>query len=143
MPSPPDVDRRSWPYLPSLLFDCAVTFGLDTARRLAAKFGGQIIYVPPKAEPDHKVAREFGAELLAWLIRYHDGRLTGDHSKIVIPLGPDAEQDLRDQTIMAMTERGMKRNEIARALGIHVRTVSAARARHRMKLARLAARRAA
>ena len=143
MPSPPDVDRRSWPFLPSLLYDAAVTFGLDTALRLAAEFGGQNVYVPTKPDPDHQVARKFSVELLAWLIRYHDGRLAGEQRKIVIPLGPDAEQDRRDQAIMAMTERGMKRNEIARALGIHVRTVSAARARHRMKLARLAARRAA
>lgn len=141
--SPQAQDRRDWPYLPAMLFDCAVVLGLETALRLAARFGGQSLYLPVKAEADHAIAREFGVPVLTWLIQHHERRLTGETRRIVVPLGPNVEQDTRDAAIMEMSGRGMKRNEIARALGIHVRTVSAARARHRMKLARLAARRAA
>jgi hypothetical protein len=69
-----------------MLFECAVAFGLETSLRLAARFGGQSLYLPVKAEADHAIARELGVPVLAWLIQHHEHRLTGETRRIVVPL---------------------------------------------------------
>lgn len=119
------------PFLPHLLFEMAEAHGLDVALRFAAAHGGTVLYVPVRATPDHPIAREFGAALLAWLIAFHDSRPTGEQRRLVVPMGPDQDRALRVAAVRDLTARGLSRNQVARALRLHARTVSAIRARLR------------
>jgi hypothetical protein len=119
------ADRDGWPFLPSLLFDMAVRFGLDVALRFAARHGGAYLYLPVRAEAEHALAREWGIEVLEWLLA-RDGHVPG--SRIVVPKGPADDLEARRAAVRDLTARGLNSSEIARRLGVHVRTVHADRA---------------
>lgn len=130
MTAPPPGAPR-WPFLPHLLFEMAQAHGLDTALAFAEAHGGTVLYIPVRATETHDIAREFGLPLLEWLIAFHDRSPTGEQRKIVVPMGPSQNQALREAAVRDLTARGLSRNQVARKLRLHARTVSAIRARLR------------
>ena len=118
--------RSDWPWLPHLLFEMAERFGLDVALRFAELHGGTLVYLPVRAAPGHEIAREFGAEVLAWLIEHQGGG-----QRVLVPMGPSQSQAQREAAVRSLTAQGLTKSQIARRLGMHVRTVSAIRARIR------------
>lgn len=116
-------ERADWPRLPGLLFDIADRFGLDVALAFAARHGGGYLYVPARASAEHPIAREFGEELLAFLIDH-----CGGWQKIVVPKGPSDGAAARAAAVRELTAKGWDATRIARRLGVHVRTVHADRA---------------
>jgi DNA-binding CsgD family transcriptional regulator len=117
---------RDWPWLPHLLFDMARRFGLDTALRFAQRHGGTLIYLPVRPAAGHEIAQAFGQPLLAWLIEHQGGG-----QRVLVPMGPSQSQAQREAAVRSLTAQGLRKGQIARKLGIHVRTVSAIRARQR------------
>ena len=114
---PPPQDRSGWPFLPALLFDMAMAFGLDTALRFAKVHGGGYLYVPTTSDPESPLGREWGVELLAFLVGRHPGE------RITVPQGPGAEDGRQRAEVRRLTLDGLTATEIGRKLGVHVRTV--------------------
>lgn len=96
--------------------------GLDVAMRFAVRFGGLYLHLPARADDGHPVAREFGIDLLAWLIERHD-----HCERIVVPKAALAQQSARRAAVRSMTANGDSSSAIAQHLALHVRQV------HRMR----------
>jgi len=112
-------------HLPSLLREMAEAHGLPVALRFAEMFGGQYLYMPATARPDHPVARTMGAPVLAWLIERHDPM-----ARIVVPMGP-ARRALVAAAVQDGLDRGLTAGAIAAELRMHVRDVQRWKARLR------------
>lgn len=115
-------------WLPALLRGIADDHGLEVALDFARRHGGRYLYLPARAEPDHPVAQAFGVDLLAWLIERHDHL-----ARIVVPRGPQQDRAQRLAAVQEMTARQRTADEIAEALGMHVRDVHRDRARLRAR----------
>jgi hypothetical protein len=116
----PDGTRELRPWLPNLLREMAETFSLDVALRFAECFGGQYLWLPAEARPDHPIAQQFGEPVLTWLVGNH-ARL----ERIIIPKGPSIGHGHRWAEFRRLLAAGMPASRIAATLGLHVRTIHA------------------
>jgi DNA-binding NarL/FixJ family response regulator len=103
--------------LPEVLRTVAEEISLPVALRLAAELGGTRIWVPERPRPDSALAQAMGQETAERICA-----VLGP-GKITIPLGPNATHAHRAQRIVELLEEGLSHNEVARAVGVHVRTV--------------------
>jgi hypothetical protein len=110
--------------LPGLLREVAERFGLATALKFGAEFGGNYISVPASAEPHFKIAVVMGTPFLEWLVA------RSGSEKLMVPLGPHSSYNARVAAIRRMTAEGASAAEIRAALFCHSRTVT----RHRRTL---------
>ncbi len=115
-------DQRVW--LPHMLFELAQAFDLALVLRFAAEFGGRRLPVPRQAHADHPVAREFGIEVLDWLVARWPGETP------MVPLGPQSSYTRRIGEIRRLLQAGEDSATIVRAIGCHERTLF----RHRATL---------
>lgn len=103
--------------LPPVLARVAEACGRGAALRLASEFGGTVIYVPKKAQPSSPLVRTIGAAAVEMMIAEFG------HGNLEIPLGPFG---LRRDTHRAI-RRGLAQQrsqaKVARAVGVHHRTV--------------------
>lgn len=104
-------------WLPQLLYDIAEKFGLTVALRFAAAYGGKRLYIPEKLRPDHPVSRDYGPDLLAWLIARWGG------TDLMIPLGPSSSYRHRIAEIQRLLRAGEDSATIIRVIGCHERTL--------------------
>jgi len=117
--SRPAGQEPTWADWPELLQRIAECCGAGVALRLASAYGGREIYIPtPDAiDESHHLALTLG---LASARQIADTLRVG---KIVIPMGPTTTRQKRADAIRRMRREGKSNPQIARALGIHLRTV--------------------
>lgn len=108
------VDRSTAGNLPESLIDVAETLGLPVALRLIEIFGGQEVGFPVHPRPDHPVIKALGEEAGFALCHFLSG------ARIYVPHGRSAG---RRRSVNDLAASGMKRGEIARALGLSQRHV--------------------
>jgi hypothetical protein len=96
---------------------------------MQAAYGGTEVYVPAKPEPYHVLCREIGLGAVQKI-----GREIG-YGKFMLPCGRFGATRQRRATHQALTKQlfvdGLSNNEIARKLGISVRTVEGHRRLYR------------
>ncbi|MEQ8585231.1 MAG: helix-turn-helix domain-containing protein [Thalassobaculaceae bacterium] len=113
--------------LTGFLAELAELVGEKGARRLAQMHGGTRLYVPERLTPDHPLVTEIGYEAALSLVH----AFKREH--LEIPLGPSGAyvQSIRSrrEIVSRLDEQGKSAPEIARAAGVHSRTVY----RHRAK----------
>ena len=92
----------------------------------AAAHGGTRIYIPAKAGADHGLVRLLGIEDAAKLCaHFRVGHNSG--YRILVPMGPASGWRVRRARAQALTADGMSATKVARALGMHERSVRRAR----------------
>lgn len=109
----------SWADWPDLLQRVAEDCGAGAALTLAASYGGRELYVPrPEAiDETHHLALHLGlatARRIAMVL---------GSNRIIIPLGPASTVERRKLLIRKMRLEGVSNGRVAKALGIHRRTV--------------------
>lgn len=112
--------------LPDLLADLVDLVGAPAAAALARDFGGVRLYLPSQARlrADHPLVRSVGAEAARRIVdRFGGGPLE-------VPLGPHARTAALARAIRQRLLAGQSEAQIARACGVHIRTVR----RHRAAL---------
>lgn len=109
----------AWATWPDLLRRIAEACGSSVALEFASTFGGRELYVPTpeRIEEGHPMARALGLATARKVASVLGG------GKQVIPLGPASTVQRRHRAIRSLKKDGMKNPAIARALGIHTRTV--------------------
>ena len=113
--------------LTGFLAELADLVGEPGARRLAQIHGGTRLYIPERLTPDHPLVTEIGYEAALSLVH----AFKREH--LEIPLGPSGAfaRSIRSrrEIVSRLDEQGKSAPEIARAAGVHSRTVY----RHRAK----------
>lgn len=109
----------SWAGWPDLLQRVAEDCGAGAALTLAASYGGRELYVPrPEAiDETHHMALHLG---LATARRI--ANVLGSN-RIIIPLGPASTVERRKMLMRKMRADGLSNGQVAKALGVHRRTV--------------------
>lgn len=123
-PGDPAVTWADWP---ELLQRVAETCGAGVALRLARTYGGREIYIPtPDAiDEGHHLAVSLGLASARQLAE------TLSHGKLIVPMGPTSSPQRRGAAIRRMKAEGKTNPQIAKALGIHLRTVEVRQQRDR------------
>ena len=103
--------------LNGILEDIGAEMGFTATSVLAAWFGGQWLYVPQKADPNHPVAKLVGISAYKKLVENWGG------TSIKIPTGSGEEIARRDRTIAEMLHNGMGSKAIAEQTGLTERRV--------------------
>lgn len=114
MPAPEAVDLSD---LPDVLARFAEAAGVGPALKLAAAFGGTELYIPEKMVPGHRIAEAVGREPAEILVEIFG---TG---VLLIPLGPTSMKNRTHDEIRRLRSEGRAYPDIARATGVHIRTV--------------------
>lgn len=111
--------------LPEVLAHIAAATDTDTALKIAANYGGIRMYFPARPHEDHWLTHMVGMEKAQKVCQ----ALVADQGgiDILIPMGPDASKRRRWQRMQRLIDQNQPKRQIARACGIHERTVQ----RHR------------
>lgn len=107
--------------LPDVLGQIADAVSIEAAMKVARAHGGTMAYVPAKVEAGHWLAELLGLE---------DARKVCaalGPASVLVPMGPNASTARRWRTIQALIDAGVSKRQIARRMGVHIRTVQ----RHR------------
>ena len=109
----------SWAGWPDLLQRVAEDCGAGAALTLAASYGGRELYVPrPEAiDETHHMALHLGlatARRIAMVL---------GSNRIIIPLGPASTVERRKMLMRKLLMEGKSNGQVAKALGVHRRTV--------------------
>ena len=116
------------PALPGVLAEIAEVAGLAAALKLAAHHGGQTVYIPGHARPDHWLVILLGQEAAdAVCRRYRTGNQQAG-ARVLIPLARLHGQ--RAAMAKALAE-GRSARQAAAVSGLHERTAYRMRARNR------------
>ena len=108
-------------HLPAILAEIADAAGFDAALRIADAKGGTRAYFPAQPEPDHWLVVLVGSDRA----RAIGAALAPGKSgiELEVPMGPSASQAKRWRTIIDMSAEGRSKPAIARAVGVHHKTV--------------------
>lgn len=98
---------------PGVLGQIADAIGEDLATRLAEQLGGHEVQIPKTPRPGNMVVDVIGEDA-ARILAAEIG-----HGRLRLPMGPAR----RDERIRALLRDGRPHREIARAVGVHRRTV--------------------
>lgn len=110
--------------LPSVLQEIADVAGVEAAWALARAKGGREIFLPKTVPARHWLVEIVGLEAAQKICSH----FRGNHQmRVLVPMG---KQPTAQQWAAALAA-GMSRDEMAAALGVHIRTVSRHRARQR------------
>jgi len=117
-------------YLHGILREIADVAGLPAALAIAHEKGGTRVHFPARAGDAHWLPRLVGREAADKLCAHF--RSTADGGiYLLVPLGPKNFYARARRRCVELTEAGKTREEVARELGIHMRTVQRHRARMR------------
>lgn len=105
--------------------DIVATFGDDVADDFVAAFSARLIYVPMKAAPHYKIAREMGEPFLIWLSARYGG------AYVLVPLYREFATRAGEERVRALIAANSTALEIARAAGVTQRTAYRYRSRVR------------
>ena len=119
----------SYSWLPPVLAEIADIAGLDAAMALAEARGGQRVFIPASAGPDHWLVRTVGETAASLICEHYRGGTNGE--TIDVPAGPASSYRKQARKIRQMIDGGASSNEIVRATGLVFRTVTRHRARAR------------
>jgi DNA-binding NarL/FixJ family response regulator len=111
--------------LPDLLEEVANAVGVEAALKLAAARGGTKVYIPSKVTDSHWLSLLLGQGPAQALCSAITSDQSGLHFEI--PMGPSRDQVSRWRLLHELIDKGLPTMEIARACGVHMRTVK----RHR------------
>ncbi len=100
-----------------LLGDVEEAFGPAAAAKLAARLGGQRIWVPTTAEGRARLADLIGGEVADLLIERYAG------IDVYVPMAIKETRARRERCIAEMAARGLGTREIAARIGCTRRTV--------------------
>lgn len=107
--------------LPGLLAEIADVAGVDAALAIAAAKGGTMAYFPAYPDANHWLCQAVGeekAKLIARAVCTGRGGL-----ELLVPMGPKRSRIEVWRKISDMIAEGHSKTDIARACGVHVRTV--------------------
>ncbi|MEI2387487.1 helix-turn-helix domain-containing protein [Breoghania sp. JC706] len=121
-----DAEPTDYSFLPEILAEIADAAGLDAALKLAAVRGGQTVYIPSHATPDHWLSDVVGLPAAVRICDHFRVRDSG--ARLLIPI---ARRSSAQRALMKALENGASAREAAAAAGVHERT--AFRARRRLK----------
>jgi hypothetical protein len=108
--------------LPGVLQEIADVAGIDAAWALARAKGGREVFLPKIVPHRHWLTAIVGQDAAQKICTH----FRGNHQmRVLIPMG---KQPTAEQWAEALNS-GMTRDEMAEALGVHIRTVSRHRAR--------------
>ena len=108
---------------PNLLAIIEAEFGLEAGKSFAATVGGTEITIPKNPKPHHELCQAVGFEIIAWLSRNYG------FGKTIVPLGSAGMQRRKAAEARRLFLQGLSNNEIARRLGLHLRTIERQRRR--------------
>lgn len=117
-------------YLPALLAEIAEAAGLPAALKIADARGGTRVHFPARAPDGHWLPELVGREAADKICRlYH----TTGHGGVeqLVPLGPKGFYARARRMAEQLTRDGVSREEVARRLGVHIRSVQRYRGRLR------------
>ena len=111
-----DVAWADWPDLLQRVAECC---GAGVALRLASAYGGRELYVPRPEVIDeaHHMALHLG------LATARQVAAVLGSNRIIIPLGPVSTMQRRKMLMRKMRAEGVSNGQVAKALGVHRRTV--------------------
>jgi len=112
-----------------LLGEVEEAFGPAAAARLAARLGGQRIWIPTTEEGRRRLADLIGAEVADMLIERYGG------IDVYVPMNVRETRVRRERCIAEMAARGLGTREIAARIGCTRRTVQRILARRATKVA--------
>lgn len=127
-------------YLPGILREIADVAGLPAALAIAEKKGGARAHIPARAPNGHWLPQLVGRDAADKICAYFRRREITDGVErtslkagtyLLIPLGPKNFYAKARRRVVELTAEGWPREEVARRLGIHVRSVQRYRARMR------------
>jgi hypothetical protein len=104
--------------LPAVMAEIAEVAGPDAAWTLARAKGGQQVFFPAKARPDHWLAKLVGFDAAKKICEHFSVGGRGDD--ILIPMASAAR---RNQALRQALAQGLKVDQAAAAAGVHRRTV--------------------
>lgn len=106
--------------LPGILARVAEECGEGIALRFAAEFGGQEIYMPDagRVGPEHRLAQALGLDTARRI-----AEALSPPGRMIVPLGPTSSLGRRKAEIRRLVDAGKPVAHMARALGVHERTV--------------------
>ncbi|MBY6244182.1 helix-turn-helix domain-containing protein [Methylosinus sp. Sm6] len=116
-------------YLPGLLREIADVAGLPAALAIAEEKGGARVHFPARASEAHWLVRLIGREAADKLCEHF--RTAQGGARELVPLGPRNFYAQARRKAARLAEEGCSREEVARRLGVHIRTVQRYRARGR------------
>ncbi|CDP54050.1 hypothetical protein [Devosia sp. DBB001] len=105
-------------FLPEIIAEIAGVAGFDAAWTIAVAKGGQQVFIPAIASPDHWLAQLVGLDAATRICAHFSTRSSGD--KILIPMASGARRRKAWADALASDKSA---NEIAATLGVHRRTV--------------------
>lgn len=120
-----DETDAAWGDLPELLLEIAEVAGLDAALTLADQRGGNRVYIPREAGPNHWLTQMVGQEAADALCD-HFGQPCG--LELELPRGPQLTRSQRQARVQRMIVQGLTSSEITRRTGVTRRTVKRNRA---------------
>ncbi|WP_210332650.1 helix-turn-helix domain-containing protein [Methylosinus sp. H3A] len=127
-------------YLPGILREIADVAGLSAALAIADKKGGARTFFPARAPDGHWLPQLVGREAADKICTYFRRRDRTDGVErasldagtyMLIPLGPKNFYAKARRRAVELTAEGWSREEVARRLGIHIRSVQRYRGRMR------------
>lgn len=124
-------------FLPGILREIGDVVGLEAAMKVAAAKGGTRAYFPAKPEPGHWLAKLVGLDHARAIGRQLASGRAG--LELEVPMGPSASQAKRWRRIIEMSADGQSKPAIARAVGVHHKTVQRILNRKRRTVARVLA----
>ena len=93
--------------LPHSLQELTDVIGLTAALKLAAAFPGVPLYIPAKAEPDHRIAQIIGIDAFTALVKEYQ------QDTLKLPKVDAAERQIKHGMVKAMKREGQSNRTIA------------------------------
>ena len=124
------MSAPDYSYLPGILAEIAGVAGLVAALKIADAMGGTRNNFPARARAEHPLAKLVGLEAAENICRhFRTAHKAGTY--VLVPLGPKNFYQRARRQAEGLTKAGVPCEEVARRLGLHMRTVRRYRARLR------------
>lgn len=107
--------------LPGLLSDIAHVTDVETARKVAAAFGGHRVVIARAPNPDNWLVKAVGmakAQTIGQMVCEEDS-----FERVEIPMGSFASRNMKWRRLKRLAEAGATRRHMADVLGLHEKTV--------------------
>jgi len=104
-----------------ILGEIEEVLGEEIAQILAHAYGGNVIYLPAKATPEHPLNALIGEEAFKKLTDHF--RVGDSGIRFLVPMGQNLKRREYSRQILRLNAEGVSVAQIARDLQIHVRTV--------------------
>lgn len=117
-------------YLPAVLAEIAEVAGIAAALAIADARGGTRVHFPARAPDEHWLPRLVGREAADKLCAHFRVTMSGGVT-VLVPLGPKNFYKRARRRAGEMFAKGSSNAEVAKAIGVHCRSIERYRARER------------